>query len=132
MAEQPAGLCVLIADDDADAARALADLLPLLSARPMAVMVASDGGEALRLATGPLRPHAVVLDIEMPVMDGFQAATRIKKALGEACPLLIAVSGHGGHVEVAEGGGLFDHSFLKPVDPDDLARLLISVAEGGG
>lgn len=132
MDEHRPDLCVLIADDDADAAGALADLLPLLSTRPMTVMVALNGREAVRLATGSLKPHAVLLDIEMPEMDGFQAAMGIRKALGEACPVLVAVSGHVGHAKVAEGGVLFDHAFRKPVDPDDLVRLLIGVAGSVG
>lgn len=125
-------LCVLIADDDADAAGALADLLPLLSTRPMTVMVALNGLEAVRLATSSLKLHAVLLDIEMPVMNGIQAAMAIREALGEACPVLIAVSGHVGHVELAQGGGLFDHAFRKPVEPDDLVRLLTSRADDEG
>lgn len=124
MDEHSDTLRVLIADDDADAVGALADLLPLLSLRPIAVIVALNGQDALHLATGLVRPHTVVLDIEMPVLDGFQAAAAIKKALGAACPLLIAISGHVGHVEIAESGGLFDYALRKPIDPDDLVRLI--------
>ena len=100
MAERPERLRVLVADDDVDAAQALASLLPYLSRRPMAVIVAFDGEHAARLATGPAKPHVVVLDIEMPVMDGFEAASAIKRVFGDSCPLLIAVSGDLDRVEV--------------------------------
>ena len=122
------GLRVLIADDDVDSARALAKLLPILCSQPLDAIVAFDGEQAARLATIAPRPHAVVMDIEMPVMDGFQAASAIKLALGDLCPLLIAVSGDTDRVEVAARGGLFDHAFGKPVQVEVLARLLDSVS----
>jgi CheY-like chemotaxis protein len=96
----------------------------------MAVIVAFDGEHAARLATGPAKPHVVVLDIEMPVMDGFEAASAIKRVFGDSCPLLIAVSGDLDRVEVAARGGVFDHAFGKPVDPKVLAALLDSVRYG--
>jgi CheY-like chemotaxis protein len=94
----------------------------------MTTIVAFDGEQAARLATGAAKPHVVVMDIEMPVMDGFQAAIAIKLALGELCPLLIAVSGNFDRVEFAAGGGLFDHTFGKPLQVGMLAALLDSVS----
>jgi CheY-like chemotaxis protein len=58
-------------------ARALADLLPILCSRSIGATVAFDGRQAARRATVAPRPHVVVMDLEMPVMDGFQAASAI-------------------------------------------------------
>lgn len=124
MEERPQGLCVLIADDDVDSARVLAELLPYLCLEPVTIIVAFDGGQAVRLATGAVKPHVVVMDIEMPVMDGFQAASAIKLALEDLCPLLIAVSGNLDRVEFAARGGLFDHALGKPVQVGMLAALI--------
>jgi CheY-like chemotaxis protein len=129
MDEIPADLRVLLVDDDKDAALLLAGLLPLLTARPLSVNVAFDGYEALQVATGTVQPHVVVLDIEMPIMDGIEAAIAIRKTLGEAAPLLIAVSGHVQRVEVASRGPVFDHAFCKPVDADELIRLMLAAGD---
>ena len=84
MEERPKGLRVLVADDDVDAAQALASLLPYLSRRPMVVIVAFDGEQAAQMATGPAKPHVVVMDIDMPVMDGFEAASAIRRVVGDS------------------------------------------------
>jgi DNA-binding NarL/FixJ family response regulator len=69
-------LRVLIADDRQQVRQELRALLPL--AGPIEVVgEAADGLEAVRLATA-LRPQAVLLDLQMPVMDGYQAAAQIK------------------------------------------------------
>lgn len=128
MDERHKALRVLVADDDVDAAQALASLLPYLIHRPLAVIVAFDGAQAAQLATGQGKPHVVLMDIEMPVMDGFQAAGAIKQVSGESCPVLIAVSGDLNHVEVAARGSVFDHAFVKPVDLEVLATLLNSLS----
>jgi DNA-binding NarL/FixJ family response regulator len=57
---------------------------------------ARDGGEAIRLAES-LRPQVVLMDLEMPVMDGYAAAHQVK-ALQPACRV-IALTIHGGDAE---------------------------------
>ncbi len=67
---------VLIADDRPQVRRDLRQLL-MLSEAVEVVGEAANGEEAVRL-TVELRPDAVVMDLEMPVMDGYEAARRIK------------------------------------------------------
>jgi YesN/AraC family two-component response regulator len=73
---------VLIVDDDRDVALALADLLPLVSPRPMVISLAFDGRQAVTQALSPLAPpHVVILDMEMPLMNGLEAAMAFHHAL---------------------------------------------------
>jgi len=119
---------LIIADDDRDAAETLAELLRLLVARPIEIVLAFDGKEALAATTSraPL-PDAVIMDIQMPRMDGLNAAIEIRSALGSSAPTLIAMTGHLGIPKVAGVSGAFDHVLLKPVNVDKLLRLLRSL-----
>jgi DNA-binding NarL/FixJ family response regulator len=72
---------------------------------------AADGLEAVRLAAA-LQPQAVLLDLQMPVMDGYQAAAQIK-AICPACRV-IALTIHGDEIarrRAAEAG--FDAFIVK-------------------
>jgi DNA-binding NarL/FixJ family response regulator len=73
---------VLIVDDSPQVRRELRTLLPL-AADIEIVGEAADGLEAVRLAEA-LQPHVILLDLEMPVLDGYQAARQIK-ALCPSC-----------------------------------------------
>jgi two-component system response regulator MprA len=119
---------VLIADDDRDSAQTLAELLQVLVAPPLELMLAFDGEEALAAATGsvPL-PDAVIMDIEMPRMDGINAALGIRASLGSAAPNLVAVTGHVELSKLAQMNNAFDHVLVKPVNVDDLVLRLGSL-----
>lgn len=84
-------LRVLIADDRQQVRQELRAILPL-AGNIEVVGEAADGLEAVRLAAA-LQPQAVLLDLQMPVMDGYQAAAQIK-AICPACRL-IALTIHG-------------------------------------
>ena len=118
-------MLVLIADDDCDSAETLAELLRVVVAPPLELRLAFDGEEALAAATSstPL-PDAVIMDIEMPRMDGVNAAMAIRTALGSEAPPLIALTGHVGLAKNAQLNSAFDHVLLKPVNVDDLLLLL--------
>ena len=106
---------ILVADDDTDTVLSFTMLLQLAGHE---VRSAADGQEAVDMAAD-FQPDAVLLDIEMPRLNGFEAATRIRAALPGV--LLIAMTGWSnlGDDATFNAAG-FDHHLLKPVD---LARL---------
>ncbi len=125
-------LRILVVDDDSDAAQAMAQLLPLISQVPMVVTVAFDGKEAVALACAPSAPpDVVILDMEMPGLNGFDAAAAIHARLGDHTPRLIAVSGNVKYVAVASSTALFHHALAKPVDVEQLVRLLDGASPQG-
>ncbi len=68
---------VLIVDDNAEVRRELATLLPLAGDIEV-VGEAADGAEALRQVEA-LRPQVILLDLQMPVLDGYETACRVKR-----------------------------------------------------
>jgi CheY-like chemotaxis protein len=81
---------VLVADDD-DAVRAL--LVEALRAEGVRVTATSNGQAALD-AAGLVGPAAVLLDIVMPRVDGFEVARRLKAAAGTRSVPILAISAH--------------------------------------
>jgi CheY-like chemotaxis protein/anti-sigma regulatory factor (Ser/Thr protein kinase) len=112
---------VLIVDDNVDAAGLLAQILEALG---FATAVAHDGPSALKLAA-EYHPHVAVLDIGLPVMDGYELATRIHQVPGLERLPLIAVTGYGQGEDRArsESAGFAAH-LTKPVLADDLRRAI--------
>ena len=105
---------LLVVDNEADSADALAALLRLALPH-WNVVVAYDGWAAVECARCG-RLAAVVLDIEMPGLDGFGAAAALRVAAQSALPVLIAVSGNSSKLAAALAGGAFDHALPKPID----------------
>lgn len=112
---------VLIADDNRDAADSLALLLQMSGYE---LHVCHGGRQALALARRA-RPNALVLDIGMPGMSGYELARQIRAEDWGRDALLIAVTGWGQQEdrERSRAAG-FDHHLTKPVDPDALQALL--------
>jgi CheY-like chemotaxis protein len=115
---------VLVVDDNVDAADSLARLLSRVYRQD--VQVAHDGPEALELA-GTFRPEVILLDIGMPGMDGYEVVRRIKARGDLNAARLVALTGWGQEADrlLSREAG-FDHHLVKPIDPEDLCRLLAS------
>ena len=112
---------ILIVDDDVDAVEALGELLRDCGHE---VATAHHGPQALDHARLH-RPDVVLLDINMPEMDGYEVAKRIRSELGLGDALLVALSGYGedSHRRLARESG-FDRHVTKPVDVAKLEELL--------
>jgi len=74
---------------------------------------------------GPHGPDVALVDIGLPGMDGYEVARRIREALGDARPRLVAVTGYGqqGDRQRALEAG-FDAHLVKPAPPAQLQRAL--------
>jgi two-component system, NarL family, nitrate/nitrite response regulator NarL len=94
---------VLIADDHPLFAETLQALLAI-DPRIEVVGTARDGKEAVRLWR-KLHPDVILMDISMPVMDGFEATRRIRKEHGDACVLMLTGSNSRTDVDRARKAG---------------------------
>jgi two-component system CheB/CheR fusion protein len=114
---------VLVVDDNADAALMLA---LLLRARGHDVRTAHSGPAALEGAVA-FRPEAVVLDIGLPGMDGYEVARRLRRLPELRGALLVALTGYGQEEDrrrAREAG--FNQYLIKPVEPDVLYQAVAS------
>jgi two-component system OmpR family response regulator len=118
---------VLVVDNVADAADCLALLLRLWGYDAEACY---GGAAALEVARAD-RPQAVLLDVGMPGMDGFQVAQRLRAQPGLADTVVIGITGYGDEACRTQARAVgFDHYLLKPVEPDHLRELLAGAASG--
>jgi len=118
---QGAGHKVLVVDDNIDAASTLE---ALLSMHGMHVTVAHDGAAAVGKVEAE-QPDAVVMDIGMPVMNGYEAARRIRSTVPGPRPMLIALTGWGQYADKARASEAgFDFHFVKPLSIDELLGCL--------
>lgn len=113
---------ILIADDDDMILEYLSDLLKSASGT---VYCANNGAEAIEYALEK-KPDVVILDLQMPVINGFQAAAQIRESV-PGVPIL-ALSAHGlrEHRDLARESG-FTKFLVKPVDLATLANSILSV-----
>jgi len=114
---------ILVVDDNADAGDTLAALLTELGAT---VTVFHDGQAALE-ALDASDPDAVLLDLGMPGMDGFEVARRIRATARHADVLLVALTGWGQEDDRSRTRAAgFDHHLVKPPDVHHLQQLITS------
>jgi CheY-like chemotaxis protein len=89
------------------------------------VRTAYSGRSAVSLAE-LFRPDVALLDIGMPEMDGYAAASAIRQQRGgnEICLIALTGRGHEDDKRRSREAG-FELHLTKPVDPDELQRLLV-------
>jgi CheY-like chemotaxis protein len=120
--EQP----ILVVDDDLDIREGLTDVLV---DHGYEVMTAGNGREALRLLRGAaVRPSVVLLDLMMPVMDGYGfLAERRNDAALKAIPVAIITAGHGvDRARLGNGAPII----RKPIDVEHLVQVIDELRSG--
>ncbi|HEX7637279.1 MAG TPA: ATP-binding protein, partial [Burkholderiaceae bacterium] len=112
---------VLVVEDNADVAETTAMLLSLSGHE---VVRAKDGLQALQVAA-EFAPEVVLLDIGLPLMDGYEVARRLRRLPQTEGARLVALTGYGQQADRQRGREAgFDSHLLKPVDPDALRAVL--------
>ena len=123
--------CVLLVDDYPDALETWGLFFEM---KGYQVLTASDGQSAVDLAIARC-PDVIVMDLNLPILTGIEAARLIRGHEGTARIPLIAATGHsqGHHLDEARRAG-FDAVLVKPCDPDvlisEIDRLLAAAGTG--
>jgi signal transduction histidine kinase/ActR/RegA family two-component response regulator len=112
---------VLVVEDNVDVAETTATMLTLAGHN---VRWAGDATEAFSIAH-EFAPEVVLLDIGLPVVDGYQVARRLRQLAATRQSLLVGVTGYGQPADRQRGHDAgFDHHLLKPADPAVLCALI--------
>jgi CheY-like chemotaxis protein len=117
---------VLIVDDNEDATELLSESL---GSAGYETMVAYDGPEALR-AVAATPPDVALIDIGLPVMDGYELAARLREQRPPGALRLIALTGYGQESDRERSRSVgFDLHLVKPVDLETLLRAIEARSE---
>jgi len=112
---------VLVVDDNRDAAEMVSILLTSAGHQ---VEIATDASQALATVSA-FHPQIAILDIGLPVMDGYALARELRTRMGQAVPILIALTGYGqeqDQLRSTEAG--FARHLVKPFDAKRLLYLV--------
>jgi PAS domain S-box-containing protein len=117
---------ILVVDDNRDGAGMISDVLENAG---FDVKVAHDPSVALSLADG-FRPQVAILDIGLPVMDGYALGRELRARLGGAAPVLVALTGYGQEQDkrLSKAAGFVRH-LVKPVDAEALLRTVSTLVQ---
>ena len=108
---------ILVVDDNEDAAAIIATVLRSVGHD---ARIANDPSQALTLAE-EFRPHIALLDIGLPVMDGYTLGHELRARLGPEAPLLVALTGYGRDQDKRRSEeAAFTLHLVKPIELDDL------------
>jgi two-component system chemotaxis response regulator CheY len=121
---------VLIVDDDPFIRKLVATTLEDVGG--FELVEARDGQEAIEVATRE-GAELVLLDIDMPVLDGIEACRRLRRVPGAAeatIVMLTAAAGQEAERQAEEAGA--DLFLTKPFSPLELLRLVQDIGDGAG
>ena len=112
---------LLVVDDHPDLVLTLSRMLQMCG---FEVMTACDGHAALEIAAR-FRPRFVLLDLGLPIMDGYEVARRLRAEAGLESTTLIAITAYGTDEDRRRSreAGFVGH-LVKPISPAELLALL--------
>jgi PAS domain S-box-containing protein len=112
---------ILLVDDHADALEMYA---VVLQADGHEIFQASDGAAAIEMFEA-VHPDVAIVDIGLPMMDGYEVAKAIRAGTNGRDVMLIALTGYGFPEDRARAKAAgFDRHLIKPATPDDIRREL--------
>jgi CheY-like chemotaxis protein len=112
---------ILVADDNRDVVESFQMMLRILGHE---VQTALDGLEAIEKAE-QFRPDVIVLDVGMPMLDGYETASRIRQRPWSRDVVLIAVTGWGNEKDKLKSAAAgFNVHLVKPVDATTILEAL--------
>ena len=115
---------ILVADDNADS---VATLSLMLEALGHDVRVAHDGVQTVETAES-FRPDAILMDIGMPGLNGFDACARIRARPWARDVFIVALTGWGQDEDKLRSKAAgFDRHLVKPVEPAMLERMILAL-----
>jgi CheY-like chemotaxis protein len=117
----------MVVDDNCDYADALCEVLALAS--DWEIKAAYSVRTALESAM-MRRPDAMLLDLDIPPSNGFEAADALEQAFPGNLPVLLAVSGNTALLKLASRDVRFSQVALKPADPGRLIGWLSGLLPG--
>ena len=121
------GKRVLVVDDNQDAAELI---MAVLESAGHQVQVAHDPIKALSVAVG-FQPQIAILDVGLPVMDGYALGRELLARQREAAPILVALTGYGQEQDRRRSTDAgFSAHLVKPVSATMLVHLLEALNEG--
>lgn len=116
----------LVVDDNVDAADAIATMLGVMG---FETEVAHDGREAIAKSE-KFKPHVILLDIGMPVLDGYKTCEEIRKKEWGAEPKIVALTGWGREEDRKKAAAAgFNAHLVKPVRHQDLLEAMAKLPE---
>jgi two-component system cell cycle response regulator DivK len=126
-APAPNAPLILVVDDYEDNRALYAEYLVFSGFR---VEEACDGGEAIEKATS-LVPDVIVMDLSLPVVDGWEATRRLRADARTRTIPIIALSGHSSQTHAQEAKAAGCNAYLsKPCLPDALLACVKKVLAG--
>ena len=119
---------ILVVEDHEDNRQILRDLLGNAGYQ----MIEAETGEAGLAAAAAHKPDLILMDIQLPGLDGYGVATELRRDYRTAKARMIAVTGYGTDADrrkSREAG--FEQHMVKPVDPAALERVLANLEVPG-
>jgi two-component system cell cycle response regulator DivK len=109
--------CILVVEDQADSRQIIRDML---APTDYSIIEAENGEQALA-AIAKQRPDLILMDIQLPIMDGYTATRRIKADPALQSIPIIAVTSYAldGEAKIAKATGCDDY-VPKPYSPREL------------
>ncbi len=114
---------VLVAEDNRDNRKVISKFLSMIDPS-IKLSMTNNGKQAVEMACNE-KFQLILMDIKMPVMDGFEATRRIRTSLGNECPYIVAVTAtvfENDRKKCTEGG--MDAYISKPINFRELKTLV--------